>query len=364
MYIWIALATIAVSMGLAMLAIPIVRQLAIRTGLVASPAKDRFGATPTPLGGGVAIVLAILMPSILAMAVAAVWAVEGAPDWLPGSVAIHIAGAASRAPMALTILAGAAILCVLGLIDDRRGLGPWLKLVVQIAVAGGVVMAADLRILTMLGEPWTTMVSVLWMLIIMNAMNFLDNMDGLAAGVTLVVSIALLAAAATIGQLFVAGWLCLLIGATAGFLVFNFYPARIYMGDAGSLVLGFLLAVLSMLTTYYDPTSPGMHRMYGVLVPLILLAVPLYDFTSVMFIRIREGRHPMVGDTCHFSHRLVARGMSVPAAVLTIYLCTAVTGISAILLPHVPDWAAMLLAGQCLGVLGVIALLESAGGGS
>ena len=305
--------------------------------------------------------LAIVLPSLLAVAVARVWTGEGngPPSWLSGSVAMHIEGAASRVPMAVVILIGAAVLCLVGLIDDRRRLGPWIKLVAQVAVSVAVVVVGNVRILTMLGEHASTMISVLWMLIIINAINFLDNMDGLAAGVTLVVACVLLAAAASIGQLFVSAWLCLLIGASAGFLVFNFPPAHIFMGDAGSTVLGFFLAVLSMLTTYYNPTAVGNQRMYGLLIPLILLAVPLYDFASVMIIRIREKRNPMVGDTRHFSHRLVARGMTVRAAVLTIYLCTAVTGIAAVLLPHVPDWAAILLAAQVLGVLGIVALLES-----
>jgi len=315
----------------------IIGRLATTGGLVARPSADRFHTEPTPLGGGVAMMLAIVLPSLLAIALGRVWAATSPPPWL--------------------------LLCLVGLIDDRRSLGPWIKLVVQIAVSVAVVVIGDVRILTMFGPHVSTVVSVLWMLVIINAINFMDNMDGLAAGVTLVVACALLAAAASIGQLFVSAWLCLLIGATAGFLVFNFPPARIFMGDAGSTVLGFFLAVLTMLTTYYDPEKVSNQRMYGLLIPLILLAVPLYDFASVMIIRIREKRNPMVGDTRHFSHRLVGRGMTVRAAVLTIYLCTAVTGIAAVLLPHVPDWAALLLAAQVLGLLGIVALLESANEG-
>lgn len=355
----IALIAIGVSAGLTLLLVPVVRSLALRWSLVAEPGEHRAHAVATPLGGGVAMLLAIVLPTLLALACARQWAATGAPDWLGDTIKMHVPGAAARADMALIILAGAVALCAVGLADDRRQLGPWVKLLAQVAVAAGVVIWADLRILSLLGEPFSTILSIVWMVVIINAMNFMDNMDGLAGGVTLICAAALLAAAASIGQLFVSGWLCLLIGAVAAFLVFNFPPARIFMGDAGSLVLGFMLAVLSMLTTYYTPTRPG-ARLYGVLAPLVVLAVPLYDCTSVMLIRICSKRNPMVGDRHHFSHRLLRRGMSVPAAVLTIYLCTAVTALAAVLLPHVPDWAAWLIGGQTLGVLGIIALLESA----
>ncbi len=362
MYIIIALAALAVSGGLTVLLVPAIRSLALRYGLVDHPGGRRIHEHPTPLGGGVAMLLAVALPSLLALACARAWVADGSPpQWLPGAVKLHVAGAAARAGQALVILAGAAVLCVVGLIDDRKHLGPWVKLATQMGTAAGVVLLADLRVLTAIGEPGSTIVSVLWVVVIVNAMNFLDNMDGLSAGVGLICACALLALAAGIGQLFVAGWLCLLIGAMAGFLVYNFPPARIFMGDAGSQVLGFLLAVLVMLTTYYDPARPD-SRTYGTLAPLLLLAVPLYDFLSVLALRLRAGRHPMVGDTRHFSHRLVRRGMSRRSAVLTIYLCTAVTGIAAMLLPHVPEWAAWLVAAQALGVLGIIALLEAANG--
>lgn len=353
-----ALGAIALAAGLTMLLVPVVRSMAVQWGLMDIPSGRKIHRGPTPLGGGVAMLLAILLPSVLVLALASIWAARGAPGWLPEAVRPHLAGAAFRAPEALVVLGGAAALCVLGLVDDRRHLGPWSKLGVQFAVVLAVMLLTGRRVLEAAGEPFSSILTVLWMLVIINAINFLDNMDGLAAGITLICAAALLWAAASIGQLFVAGWVCLLIGATGGFLLFNFPPARIFMGDAGSLVLGYFLAVLSMLTTYY--TGRAESPMYGVLVPLLLLAVPLYDFASVMTIRIREKRNPMVGDTRHFSHRLVRRGMSTRSAVLTIYLCTAVTCVAAVLLPHVPGWGALLLTAQTLGVLSIIALLEAA----
>lgn len=359
MLVLAALIAVIASAFLTVLLVPVVRALALRVGFVDVPAGRKIHHAPMPLGGGVAILLAILLPSLLVLTTARIWAVAGIPAWVPEAIRIHISGLAMRSGEGLTVLAGAVLLCILGIIDDRGHLGPWVKLLAQAAVAIGTVWLADLRVLTMAGEPISFIASVLWMLVIVNAMNFLDNMDGLSAGVTLICACALLAAAAGMGQIFVSIWVCMLIGTTAAFLLFNFPPARIFMGDAGSLVLGYMLAVLSMLTTYYSGEASG-KMMYRLLAPLLLLAVPLYDFASVVTIRLREKRNPMVGDTRHFSHRLVRRGMSVRYAVLTIYLCTAVTGIAAILLPHVNDLTAVLLAVQTLGVLGIIALLESA----
>ncbi len=339
----------------------LVRKLALAWGFIDQPGRDRFHRTPTPLLGGVAIFLAVLLPSLLVLVLARVWSAAGAPSWLEG-LAVHIPGVVEKTPLVLVILGGCAVLHIVGLIDDRKNLGPWLKLVAQVLVAGAVVFIGKVRLLEMLGEPVSSIASILWLVLITNAFNFLDNIDGLSAGVAAICSAALLAAAAASGQLFVAGWLCLLLGASLGFLVFNFPPAKIFMGDAGSLVLGFMLGVLSILTTYYHGGSSGMY--YGVFAPVVLLAVPLYDTVSVVLLRIRNRRNPMVGDRRHFSHRLLRRRMSPSKAVLTIYLATAATAAGASLLPHVSRVGAILVFAQTVGIVLIVALLESADGRS
>jgi UDP-GlcNAc:undecaprenyl-phosphate GlcNAc-1-phosphate transferase len=143
-----------------------------------------------------------------------------------------------------------------------------------------------------------------------------------------------------------------------GFLVFNFSPATIFMGDAGSLVVGFLMSVLTILTTYYQPSRSITPLV--LIVPLVVLAVPLYDVISVVIHRIRLGVSPFRGDWRHFSHRLVKRGMTSRGAVLTIYLATAATGLPAILLPSVSWTGAIILLLQCLCVVAMIAVLEHA----
>ena len=254
---------------------------------------------------------------------------------------------------------------LLGLRDDRRAMGPFSKLFIQLAITAAFVIYFDVRVLTALDNllrmgRWPSVVlTVLWIGAITNAFNFLDNMDGLSAGVAAVCTAAFLVTAISIQQWFVAATLSLLLGALLGFLCFNFAPASIFMGDSGSLVIGFILGVLTVRTTFLRHGQEFGAGWYAVFAPLIVLAVPLYDLLVVSAIRISRGRSPFVGDTNHFSHRLVARGMSKRTAVLCIYLVTAATSVAAIILPHTrsPLIAALVFA-QTVLILGVVALLE------
>jgi len=282
---------------------------------------------------------------------------------------VHWPGIRQQTPLALKFLGAMLAMHLLGLWDDRKALGPYLKLVIQLAIITGLVMWADLRALTVLDKlglgKWpSVIVTVLWIAGITNAFNFLDNMDGLSAGVAAVCGGAFLLTVLTMPeprQVFVAVMLALFIGALLGFLVFNFAPASIFMGDSGSLLVGLVLGVLTIRTTYLpapDQSALG-RRWYALLAPLVVLAVPLYDLIVVSFIRLRMGKSPFVGDTNHFSHRLVARGMSRRTAVLCIYLITAATSLAAVLLPHVrTPLQACLIFGQTILVLGVVMLLE------
>jgi len=356
MIVWAYAGLAGLAFALSALATPLTRQLAGRLGMIDLPQRHKAHAQPTPLLGGCAIFAAILMPSLLGLALARAWA-GSPPAWLDESLARYLPGAAAKVPQAFGILAGAMLLHVLGLLDDRHNLGPWVKLIAQLLVAAGTVLLLNVRVLTVAGPAASAVLSILWVTAITNAFNFLDNMDGLCAGVAAIVAAALLGASASIGQLFVSAWLCLILGASLGYLVYNFAPASTFMGDAGSLVLGYLLAVVSCLTTY-APLG-RMSYAYGVIVPLVVMAVPLYDMASVIWLRLRERRSPMVGDRRHFSHRLLRRGMSARTAALTIYLCTAGTAVAAALLPHVGSLAgAVLVAAQTVVILMIIALLE------
>jgi UDP-GlcNAc:undecaprenyl-phosphate GlcNAc-1-phosphate transferase len=344
---------------LSVVATYVVRGWAVRRGFVDRPSGHKQHERPIALGGGIAITVAFVLPVLVG--VVAAWMINRSvpPGWLPEFVRMHLPGIASKLPVVLGVLVGAVVLHVVGLIDDRRALGPWVKFAVQFAVAIFVAWPMGIRAVELLPAPLSIAVTVLWIVLITNAFNFLDNMDGLSAGVAAVGAAIFAVAAMAVGQVFVPVMAFVLVGTLAGYLLFNFPPASIFMGDAGSLVIGYLMAVLTVLTTFYDP-GLGLTQL-GVFVPIVVLAVPLYDVTSVVVHRIRLGLSPFRGDRRHFSHRLVRRGMSPRGAVLTIYLATAATGLPAIVLPRVPQWAAVLLLVQCLCVVIMIAVLEHAG---
>ena len=187
-------------------------------------------------------------------------------------------------------------------------------------------------------------------------------MDGLAAGVGTIVATVLMIATIINNQYFIAFSLALLVGAQLGFLLFNFPPARIFMGDGGSMVIGWLIAIATVRTTFVDTTDTDYAlgtAWYGVFMPLVVLAVPLYDFTSVVVIRTLQGRSPFVGDQQHFSHRLVQRGLTPRRAVLVICAITVATGVNGIVLGSVAPAMATLLVIATLVLLGGLALLES-----
>jgi UDP-GlcNAc:undecaprenyl-phosphate GlcNAc-1-phosphate transferase len=362
------LSLILVAFAISWLVTLAMKHVAPRLGFVDKPGHRKIHHNPKPLGGGVGIVAGFILPIIAGLVV--MWLLAKPLSPPPGATSheveraqtlnAYLSGAKQQTPLAVAVVAGALVLHLMGLRDDRRALGPYSKLAVQLAVTIAIVARFDdLRILTALGPAISIAATVLWIVAITNAFNFLDNMDGLSAGVAAVCTTAFLVATLSIEQWFVAAALALLLGALLGFLCFNFAPATIFMGDAGSLVVGFLLGVLTVRTTFLPPDADFGAGWYAVAAPLIVLAVPLYDLVVVSIIRLRNGKSPFVGDTNHFSHRLVARGMSRRTAVLCIYLVTAATSAAAIVLPHVRSgYLAAMIVGQTVLILGVVALLE------
>jgi UDP-GlcNAc:undecaprenyl-phosphate GlcNAc-1-phosphate transferase len=329
------------SLGLAAL----LRPLALRLGFVDDPGGRKVHPGPIPLGGGVAIALALSAAFGLAWALGA----------LPPSVA---AGIALRSPALPWILAGALAVFAAGLWDDLKDLGPWSKLAVQLLAAATVAIRVPEARITVLGAGSFLQIAltVVWIIAITNAFNFMDNMDGLATGVAAVASLLLAAIAFLTGRDLMAVFFLALLGGLAGFLVFNLPPASLFLGDAGSLLVGFLLGVGTVLFTYDE--APRSLAPLGV--PLLVFGVPLFDLVTVMAIRLKEGRPLAAGDRSHFSHRLVALGMSPREAVGSICLLTFVIGMGALLLYHVPQEAVPLLIGQAVGAFAIIALLERA----
>jgi UDP-GlcNAc:undecaprenyl-phosphate GlcNAc-1-phosphate transferase len=284
----------------------------------------------------------------------------GAQTGLPEPLARHAGGVALRAGVLVRIIVMASVIMAMGLFDDLRSIDWRIRLGIQFACAG-VLAASGVRI-TLFG-PFTHpllggAVTVLWIVGLTNAFNMLDNMDGLAASVGLIAALLFCGAQVAVGSLFAPAVLLVVVGALAGFLVHNRPPARLFMGDAGSNFLGFLLGALTVVGTFTHDDAAGRYSPYGVLAPLLVMAVPLYDMTSVVLIRLREGRSPFVGDRRHFSHRLVARGLTPAQAVGTIDLVTLAGGLGALLLHRLDGAGASVVLAQTCCLLGVVAILE------
>lgn len=331
---WIVLTLLAFGQTLlaGLVLVPWAKRQGRALGLMDRPTVARkIHREPTPLTGGLAIFPAFWGVLWLNVLVAAF--VVPRLGFLPEAVRVLAGNVTMRLDMLLAIFAGSALIFLLGLLDDRHDLRPLLRLGIQVAatvplVATGIVVQA-------VEVPWLAAgLTVFWLVLLTNSLNFLDNMNGLTSGVSIIVCIVM----ATIALLF-REWYMLLIfmmlaGAVAAFWLHNFPKASIFLGDSGSTHLGFLLGALSILTTYYEEGDPSR---LPVLIPLLVLGVPLFDTLSVLWIRFRERKPLMVGDTNHLSHRLVALGMNRTEAVLFIYLATLVVGFAAIPL-RILDW--------------------------
>lgn len=296
--------------GLALAITPVCRWLAVALGIVDRPGGKKIHGQPTPLLGGVAIALAY--------ATAFVW--SGAAD-----------------SVSYRILTAAGLIMLLGIWDDldphSEVLRWWLRLLYEACLAG-IVVAGGVRT-TFLGTPWLDVpLTLLWIVGITNAFNLLDNMNGLSGGVAAIgaMTFTLLAARyVQVGpeQLPTAVAAASLSGACLGFLPSNF-RSRIFMGDAGSLFVGFTLACLAVQGSWRSPTVPT-----SVIIPLLVLAYPLFDTTLVVVLRLRRGQSPFVGGRDHSSHRLVRLGLGRLETVLLIYLFAVSHALTALLVSSV-----------------------------
>lgn len=360
MLVSLALALFVGSFASAAVLTALARRVAPRFELVARPKADRYHRSIIPLGGGIAIFGTLALLLIGGAAVMRFLIAPGHLGWLAERAGFNPADFLHRSGELLVILLCATILFLVGLWDDKRALGPFVKLVFQFAVALLATGFGDIRIEFFIESRLvTSILSAFWIVLIVNAFNFLDNMDGASAGIAAIASSVLLTAAVFNGQVFVSGLAIAFIGTLLGFLVFNFPPASIFMGDAGSLVVGFFVALLTLRTTYYHQAGSG--AWYPVLLPLIAMAVPLYDFTSVTLLRVRQGKSPFVGDTQHFSHRLRRRGLTDAQTALTLYLATLGTGLGATFLYQVNLTGAILIVVQTLLIVGIIGVFENTG---
>lgn len=304
--------TLALSLGMT----PLALRWAVRRQILDHPSEIKVQASPVPYLGGLAIVVSFALAVL---------------------VAALVRPPTSGLDQLAVILGLGVLLSVVGLLDDLRGLSPWLRLGVE--VLAGVVLWATPAGGQLFGSGiLQLLVTVVWVVALTNALNFLDNMDGLTAGVASIAALFLFVLAAENGQFLVATLAIALAGCSIGFLRSNFHPARIYMGDAGALFIGFLLAALTIKLDLLDQP-----RLLSVAAPIVLLGVPLFDMSLVIITRVLHRRNPMLGGRDHSSHRLVFVGIPVPASVALIYVGAASMGTLALVLSRVDQTTGVLL---------------------
>ena len=297
--------------------LPLWRRWCLRIGLMDAPGHRKIHDTPVPLAGGLAVMTGLALP-ILA---AGLWTWLGPLPEPFAHAVFH--GLARRGWQLAAILGGALAMLGLGILDDKSDLSPKWKFFGQVLIALAVA-ASGIRVTLFVESPvFSYIVTVLWILTVTNAVNFQDNMNGLCPGLGLIGSWFFAWHAGVEGQYLVASLAFLFTGALAGFLPFNFPRGGVFLGDGGSHIVGFLLAVLAILPDFYSATSP--HK-WLVATPLLVLLVPLADLVSVILIRRRLGQAVWVGDNNHFSHRLVRAGLAKPRAVLLLLLISAFAG--------------------------------------
>lgn len=316
---------------LSLLCVPLARTLSFRWGHVAQPRKDRWHSKPTALLGGVGIFSAFIGALLVSLLVFIWYPHFGGLDrsWLPR----------------WGILLGAVLAFLLGLVDDFFHLSPPAKLVGQISIAASVIFLGyttnffSPRIANeIVAQMPNILLTFLWLVGITNAINLLDNMDGLAGGIAFI-------AAGVLSYFFWnsgdQGLLMIslaIMGAAAGFLVFNFPPASIFMGDSGSLFLGFTLALLAIAR---QPQASNVFAVLGV--PTLLFLLPILDTTLVTFTRLLRGQSPIQGGRDHTSHRLIAFGLSERQAVFVLYCVALFSGVLGIILESIQYWYSLVL---------------------
>jgi UDP-GlcNAc:undecaprenyl-phosphate GlcNAc-1-phosphate transferase len=341
--------------ALSLTLVPVASALARRLGVLDQPGHRKVHDNPTPRLGGLAVFL-----SFSAVVASGHWlvpllrGVPAAQPWI-GEALVVLEQAHLVKVKLLGIVIGATLAFCVGFADDVLGarFPVALKAGGQL-LAATVMVVAGVRVTFLPWEWMNIVVTVLWIVGMTNAFNLLDNMDGLSAGVASVASVVLLINAWAQGQFFVSLILVAFLGSLLGFLVYNFNPASVFLGDCGSLFIGFVMSSLTLLERYVTTTS---GTLFPVLMPVVVLAVPVIDTLTVIVIRVREGRPIYVGDNRHLSHRLVSLGFSKRATVLFIYLATLSLGLGATSLRTASLGQSVLILVQTAGFIALLLIL-------
>lgn len=317
-----------------LVALPCWRHICRRIGLVDDPGERKIHDQTIALAGGFAVLTGMVVPLLIGAAM-----VHLNFPHLNQTHGFLEHGLDRRQNELIAIVLGAFGIVITGMLDDKYELRPAIKFTGQF-LAAAIVAVAGVRITLFVHNPiFSYAITILWILTVINAFNFMDNMNGLCAGLGAISSWFLALIAATDGQYLVAITGFLACGALVGFLPYNFPKASSFLGDTGSHLVGYLLAVMAILPHFYTAQNP---RRWSVLVPLLVLGVPLGDMAWVVCLRWRLGLPFYRGDNNHLSHRLVRRGLSRQNAVLVIWLLAAVLGgfaLTLLLRPIIPPAA-------------------------
>ena len=303
-----------------LLGLPLWRRWCWRTNLVDDPGHRKIHSTAVPLAGGFAVLTGILLP----LGIGALFLKLGIMRISSADAMVH--GVDRRALELVVLALGAVAITLLGWLDDKHELKALPKFSGQILIAIAVAAACKRITLFVPSEVFSYAITILWLLTVINAFNFMDNMNGLCAGVGAIGALLFALIAAAKGEYLVAVTGFLMCGALVGFLPWNFPNARAFLGDAGSHLVGYLLAVMAILPHFYTKQEP---RRLAVLAPLFVLAIPLLDLAQVFLYRTLNRRPFWIGDTNHLSHRLARLGLGRTKAVLVLWLTAALAGAAA-----------------------------------
>ena len=301
---------------------PLWRAICRRVGLVDAPGARKIHDTPVPLAGGLAVLTGMVLPLLVGVA-AVHWNFSG----LQKAHALLEHGLDRRYQELAAIVLGAFGIVLTGCLDDKYELRPAIKFTGQFLVAALVAFGGARITLFVPNILFSYAITVLWILTVINAFNFMDNMNGLCSGLGAISAGCFALIAVMDGQYLVAVIALLTSGALLGFLPYNFPKAIAFLGDTGSHLVGYLLAVMAILPHFYTAQNP---QRWAVLVPLLILAVPLGDLAWVVILRWRIGEPFYQGDNNHLSHRLVKRGLTKQSAVLVIWLMATMLGAVAV----------------------------------
>ncbi len=348
--------SVPVSLAVALVALvvtnaltPVVRRVARRLGAIDYPGGRRINTRPTPRLGGVAIYVGFVAAALVAMVVTRSMELVGTA----GEMFVRIPITLQTDRAILGIMLGGTFLLACGIYDDIRGMHPALKFLAMVAAAAVLVpfgLATQFLTHPLTGKiialgPWGALFTIVWIVAVVNVINFIDGVDGLAAGIAAIAATTLLLTAIHKSDVVAISLAAALVGSAVGFLRHNFNPARIFMGDSGSMFLGYVLGGLSVMGLYKSYTA------ISLLVPILALGVPIVDTAFAIVRRFRTGRPIYLPDRGHLHHRLLDRGLTQRQIVFLLYMVSAVLGLGALALAGVNRTGSIVTLGFIAAIL-------------